>query len=58
MDDCCTHWEEVWVNPDDDHEYAVVLNVNDDGKRNANLNDVANDVHTKDRVLSFPQQSS
>ena len=45
---------QVWVDPDSRYEYAVVLDVGDDGKRNADLLGVAVDVNAVERVLSFP----
>ena len=54
MDGFCTHWWEVWLNPDNG-DYVVVLNEND-RKRNANLNTFANDWNASNRFLSFPQR--
>ncbi|MFA6497601.1 MAG: hypothetical protein WCT28_04165 [Patescibacteria group bacterium] len=47
-------WLGVWVDPDG-NEYVVVLNEND-GKRNANLENVANDWNANYSFLSLPQR--
>lgn len=45
---------QVWVRPGDRIECAVVLGVYGDGKRSADLRDVAVVVRVVGRVLSFP----